>query len=345
MSDGPEFESSMGENPDVPLTAWQMLREAREARGLTIIEVAQHLKLTPRQVEAMEAGDLAHLPGPAFARGFVRNYARFLQLDPAHFNSVLDVVREVPQPFNTLPLGQMPGPARWRFSSLPALGVAAVLLALAVAGWYYGWFEPREEQYLADVMEQSGVPAETGASMPMASASVPQAEQSGGVNLTPSAPSVDIVAASAVVVASASASSAASSPVAAPVATAASSSSRMSSSSAASSAGSVAVSAVVSKPASAPVAQSAVPISGPVPKGSHRLRFAFDADAWVEVKDASGKVVFSRLNPAGSEQEVQGEAPLQLVIGNAPQVRLSVDGKATELTSRTTSNVARFSLP
>jgi cytoskeleton protein RodZ len=86
-------------------------------------------------------------------------------------------------------------------------------------------------------------------------------------------------------------------------------------------------------------------ITGPIPKGSHRLHFAFDADAWVEVRDANGKVIFSRLNPAGSAQDVQGEAPLQVVIGNAPKVHLSVDGKAMELGARTSSNVARLSLP
>jgi len=351
VSDGQQFEPPIEESPAVPVvSAWQMLRETREARGLTIAEVAQHLKLTPRQVEAMEAGDLAHLPGPAFARGFVRNYARFLHIDPAHFNRVLDVVREVPAPMNTLPLGHMPGPARWRFSALPALGIAGGLLALAVAGWYYGWFEPRDEQYLADMMTQSAALAEP-VSAPLASAPVAAPEQS-----EPSAPVVDISAASAAVAApsapvAASVPAAAVAPVAsAPVAaSSAASASRAAASSAAASAAAGSVVAIpatpaVPKAASAPVAQSAA-LTGPVPKGSHRLHFAFDADAWVEVRDASGKIVFSRLNPAGSEQDVQGEAPLQVVIGNAPQVRLSVDGKALDLGSRTSSNVARLSLP
>lgn len=363
MSDGQQFESSPEEVQPAQTSAWQLLRTEREARGLSIAEVAQHLKLTPRQVEAMEAGDLAHLPGPAFARGFVRNYARFLHIDPAHFNSVLDVVREAPQPMNALPLGQMPGPSSWRFSSLPALGIAAALLALAVAGWHYRWFEPRDEQYLADVMNQSGVPAEGAGSAPQASAPVTaQGEQS-----APSAPVMDIVAASAVVVepaasapvAASAPAVASSAPVAvasassAPAAAAAQSAPRVASSAAASAASSRATSSAaasqiavpaVPKAASAPSAQSSV-ISGPVPQGSRRLHFAFDADAWVEVRDAHDKVVFSRLNAAGSQQDVQGEAPLKVIVGNAPQVRLTVDGKNVDLASKTSSNVARISLP
>ena len=58
------------------------LRAAREAAGLSIDDVAQQLKLAPRQVQALEDDDYARLPGRTFVRGFVRNYARFVRLDP-----------------------------------------------------------------------------------------------------------------------------------------------------------------------------------------------------------------------------------------------------------------------
>ena len=57
------------------------LAEARTRRNQTIAEVAQQLKLSSTQVEALEAEDYAHLPGPVFVRGFVRNYARLMDLD------------------------------------------------------------------------------------------------------------------------------------------------------------------------------------------------------------------------------------------------------------------------
>lgn len=57
------------------------LRAAREAAGLSLDQVAQQLKLAPRQVKALEDEDFAQLPGRTFARGFVRNYARLLNLD------------------------------------------------------------------------------------------------------------------------------------------------------------------------------------------------------------------------------------------------------------------------
>lgn len=58
-----------------------MLRAAREAAGLSLDQVAQQLKLAPRQVKAIEDESFGDLPGRTFSRGFVRNYARLLNLD------------------------------------------------------------------------------------------------------------------------------------------------------------------------------------------------------------------------------------------------------------------------
>ena len=65
------------------------LRTARESRGVSIDEVSSALKLSPRQVEALEANDWSRLPKTVI-RGFVRNYARFLDLDAASLMAALD---------------------------------------------------------------------------------------------------------------------------------------------------------------------------------------------------------------------------------------------------------------
>jgi cytoskeleton protein RodZ len=67
-----------------------MLRQGRESRGLSVDDVAQALKLTPKQVAAIESEEFDILPGNTFARGFVRNYARFLQFDPAPLMAALE---------------------------------------------------------------------------------------------------------------------------------------------------------------------------------------------------------------------------------------------------------------
>ncbi len=59
-----------------------ILREAREARGLSLTDVQQQLRITPRFLEALEQGNYHVLPSPVHVRGYLRNYARFLHLDP-----------------------------------------------------------------------------------------------------------------------------------------------------------------------------------------------------------------------------------------------------------------------
>src|SRR5689334_23402695 len=58
------------------------LAQTRQAQNLSAADVARQLKLSVWQVEALEAGRYQQLPGPIFVRGFIRNYARILKLDP-----------------------------------------------------------------------------------------------------------------------------------------------------------------------------------------------------------------------------------------------------------------------
>src|ERR1700704_2075713 len=60
----------------------KLLGAAREEQNLSVAEAARQLRLSVHQVEALEAGEFHKLPGPVFVRGFIRNYARLLKLDP-----------------------------------------------------------------------------------------------------------------------------------------------------------------------------------------------------------------------------------------------------------------------
>jgi cytoskeletal protein RodZ len=59
-----------------------ILREAREAQGLTLAQVGEQTRINPRFLSALESGDYGLLPTPVHVRGYLRNYARFLELDP-----------------------------------------------------------------------------------------------------------------------------------------------------------------------------------------------------------------------------------------------------------------------
>jgi cytoskeleton protein RodZ len=79
--------------------------------------------------------------------------------------------------------------------------------------------------------------------------------------------------------------------------------------------------------------------------GTRRITLKFERDAWVSVQDGSAKTVFSQLNRAGSEKELDIAGPLAFTIGNARFVTLLVDGKPVDLSPWVKVEVARVALP
>jgi cytoskeleton protein RodZ len=66
-----------------PRTPGRILAAARQARGMSVTDVAARLKFSPRQITALEEDRYDALPVPAIARGMVRNYAKLFGLDAA----------------------------------------------------------------------------------------------------------------------------------------------------------------------------------------------------------------------------------------------------------------------
>ncbi len=69
--------------PDGGPSGGEFLRRQREARGLSVADVAGSLKVAVRRVEAIEAGEWSSLLPAPYLRGFVRAYAKLVQADPA----------------------------------------------------------------------------------------------------------------------------------------------------------------------------------------------------------------------------------------------------------------------
>ncbi len=74
------------------------------------------------------------------------------------------------------------------------------------------------------------------------------------------------------------------------------------------------------------------------------LKFVFKGQSWVEVRDSKGKLLFSRLNSPGSDAEVQGKPPFNVVVGNAPEVQLYYNDHEFDLEPHTKVAVARFTV-
>ncbi|PZO28511.1 MAG: hypothetical protein DCE88_08765 [Betaproteobacteria bacterium] len=97
--------------------------------------------------------------------------------------------------------------------------------------------------------------------------------------------------------------------------------------------------------AAAPVADAAAPAAAPLaPNVESVLRFNFQEQSWVTVRDANDKVLISQLNDGGSNLEVKGQAPFKLIVGNAKAVSVSSNGKSVDLTSSIRGEVARITV-
>ncbi len=118
------------------------LAEARRAQNLTPADIARQLKLSVWQIEALEAGHYQQLPGPVFVRGFIRNYAKLVKLDP---NELLrsagdSLPQSVPRPERP-PSQDIPFPAQGR-PRWPVLASTAAILVGMLAVYEFYWNEP-----------------------------------------------------------------------------------------------------------------------------------------------------------------------------------------------------------
>lgn len=279
----------------------QQLRTAREAKRMGVAEVSHTLKLSVRQVEALEADDWSSLPG-TIVRGFIRNYARLVNLDSEALMRQLDAVHQPGQAeLALLAATSAPLPRASRMERrdwvVVLSGLTLVLLALLV-----NFFAPQDFWH-STLAEFNKITVEP-------TATVSSAEK---VDSIPLAQSTDQATQSGAPVASAEA---------------------------------------VSPENQLPKAQTGAvpgdqaasqPASQPAP-GDSALKLSFAQPSWVEIRDRSGQVIFSQLNQAGSQREIEGQPPFSLVIGNASNVTVQYKGKTVDLSLRSKDDVARFNL-
>ncbi len=97
----------------------QYLRQAREARGLALIQIEMDTRIRANIIEALEAGDFARLPPEPFLRGLVRTYANYLGADAPEAVRLLVADLSAPPPPKPRPVPPAPPPLRQPFRPLP----------------------------------------------------------------------------------------------------------------------------------------------------------------------------------------------------------------------------------
>ncbi|MFZ2303046.1 MAG: RodZ domain-containing protein [Gallionella sp.] len=332
-------ENSPGEGDDsgvIPVVSLgKMLREARERIGLSVADVANQIKFAPRQIEALEADDFQHLPEMTFVRGFVRSYAKILDMDVQPLLAALPQTNVPAMPLIPISV-EVPFPdarsVNWQ--NLIWLGITLLLAVLVVAFAVWHYTTPVSQPEAAQVEVPVSLPSkmEVIPASPVLEAGTIESPALAEVKPEPAAnlPSPhDTLSATGNkpdVLSQAH--------PAKPAAQPGQTSTRMA----------PATSGRIEAPAQTqPIKPAVQPDT--LPKAS-ALHLVFDEDSWVEIKDAEGKILSSRINPHGSELRLDGQAPFSLVISHAASVRLYHRGKQVDLTpyTRVSSEVARLTL-
>ena len=131
-------------------TPGEVLRRAREARGMTIGELSTITRISPRLLTSLENDAYDDFPAEVFVRGFLKNCARELDLDP---DELIELYREEagvrPTPkgeIDDVPDPDEPIDAIFRESRIPRasylIAILAILLGLGLAILIFGSSEP-----------------------------------------------------------------------------------------------------------------------------------------------------------------------------------------------------------
>lgn len=322
-----------------PLDVGLALRAARERLGMSVHDVAERIKFAPKQVEALEANDFAHLPEPAFLRGFVRSYARVLQLDEAALIAALPGAAPAKQAENGAQTVDVVFPVMKSLRRVNAVWLAGSFVVAIVLGLFVllhrGEPAPRPVQVVEPVTLP---PAEPAVSAVVEAAALPapgmtQADGATGQKVA-AAPSQEPPKEMAEPqkeirkeVASAARDHQAD---AEPPKTAKKPAVKL---------------APQTEAAQAPAPAATTPSAIPLEVLKRRpLHLVFGESAWAEVIDGHGVVLLSRNNARGTEKWIGGprHEPYDISISNPANVRLYYRGKEIDLSAYAGKDVAHL---
>ncbi|MFI7859024.1 RodZ domain-containing protein [Pseudomonas promysalinigenes] len=325
----PEVAAATGQNPG------ELLRQAREKREWSQAEVARKLNLTVNSLNHLETGAFDKLPGHTFARGYIRAYAKLMEMDQAPLVEAFDQYTGTHAKGSDVhSLGRIEEPMRLSHNIMR--GVTLLLLVAVVGGSFIWWqdkgsLKGKDLAKIAlehvEVESADGTtqihpldePEDQAVTAGQQPESAPLALQQAPTDAV-TQPSSEVAPAE-----SAPASAAGSAAVQQAPAT------------------TVAPAAPAIPAASAPAtAEPAAPAA--VPAGSAKVAIQFTADCWTQVSDGNGKVLFSAIKRKGDNLELTGKPPFAVRLGFARGAQVSYNGQPVDVAPFTSGETARLKL-
>ncbi len=281
----------------------EILRVARENKGITKKQIGEALNLPERFIEYIELGDFAKLPGHTFARGYIRNYAKFLELPNAEelvgifdrytgtnaLGSSVNNLQQIKQ------IKQISNNIYWLIS---------FVVLLIVVGIIFIWWQGRNSSNNTNTIDNAPIVVEPTLSSPSASNQkmqplpdtsmqgnniINESEQQTTSNLT-SNEKVDTVIDTTSVT-----------PEALPAVTA---------------------------------NDQSIPVTVTSNSNEGVVQANFSGNCWITIIDATSKVLVSKLMTKGTNLEIKGKPPLEVILGAPNTVTMTYNGQAVTINAK-----------
>lgn len=290
-----------------------VLRKAREAQKLSVEDAASRLHLSIKQINALEQDDFAVFGSAMLVRGFIKNYARLLSLDPdpllaSHRNSApQDQFQAIAYQSNNLV--SVRAPRFSKFSSLVLVGL--VVLTMMIVGIYQ--YVSHQDSAVPLEKALSGKTQQSAVSDPLPEIALPKAERDASTDASVTEIQLPTPSESNV------------------------SKTQKSDDKSASKA--------LANEQVKPVSSNSEPGKPEqVQAGMVRVKLVLTAPSWISVQDKTGQTVFSKLVNTGANEYVEGVPPLKFHIGNVSGTQLIFNGQSVDLSASTYNNMARITI-
>lgn len=301
--------------PAAAVSAGALLRQARQAQGVALEDLAATLKVPVEKLQALEDEDWQRLPDVVFLRALAQTICRTLHLEAAPVLALLPqqkVTALAPQGGLNAPMRERGVPSILATNTQHSPWPWVVLLLIVLGGGGYLGVQWMAPEWVRGVSTTVPAPSDPAGDSPLFSPAVPEEGDGGGMgNMgdVAQAGEVPTVQAAALMQPALPEEEGAQPGFAAP--------------------------APAAEPAAAPAAQAAASVS-PV------LRITAKGATWVQVLDAQQRLLIEKILQDGEVFSTSAPKPLTVAVGKADLATVEVNGAPFDVQAVARSNVARF---
>lgn len=315
-----EQDTQAQENVAPALEAGTLLKNKRESLGLTQKQISDRLKLRVTLIQQIEENQFESDQVATFMRGYIRSYAKYVNLDEKVVLSALHHAGDAQHQEQEMLSFSRKTKTEKHNSRIMILtwSIFAVIAGISSLWWWQNQQQDTLSQSLANTESSEELAVEESLAPEFTSLEVIEAEQNeAGASVVEGTEGLAAI------------------------------SDAEDSSDAVTSADETPAQQATETEPTAEVAANAeaVEASTAPETVANELVMQFSADCWIQVKDATGKTLSTGIKKAGQSLNLSGTVPYKVILGAPEGVSMTFASEPVDLSGYTSGKVARITLP